>query len=298
MEIIRRYEGVPVAGESATRQTMPFLMRGRNESIVMLEQRVDVTELMAWLARENAGLEEKRVSFFQVVLAAIVRTLGMRPKMNRFVVGQRLYQRKWLDVSFAVKKRLADDASMSAVKVRFEGHDTLETVARRVDEAIGRGREVKGTSSESEMRLFLMLPRLLRRLAMGVLRTLDYFNLMPGAMIRSDELYTNIFLANLGSVGMEAPLHHLYEWGTCPLFGTIGRIAKEPVVDEFGEVAVKEVCCFKWSFDERITDGFYCARSLDLFKHLLAHPELLATRPGPVTVAAPAEESGLRDATM
>jgi pyruvate/2-oxoglutarate dehydrogenase complex dihydrolipoamide acyltransferase (E2) component len=31
----------------------------------------------------------------------------------------------------------------------------------------------------------------------------------------------------------------------------------------------------KWTFDERVEDGLYCARSLDLLRDLLANPEKL-----------------------
>jgi hypothetical protein len=102
---------------------------------------------------------------------------------------------------------------------------------------------------------------------------------MPAAMIRADELYTSMFIANLGSVGLEAPYHHLYEWGTAPLFGTIGKISKMPVVDAQGQIVARDIVSIKWSFDERIADGFYCARTLEFFRGLLTTPEVLEHKP-------------------
>ena len=46
---------------------------------------------------------------FHVLLAAIVKTLTLRPKMNRFIKGYRIYQRKTLTLAFVVKKKFADE---------------------------------------------------------------------------------------------------------------------------------------------------------------------------------------------
>jgi hypothetical protein len=299
MPLIRRYEGELVQGESSERKFMPFLMRGRNESIVLYEQAVDVTAVLAYLERVNAGLPEKKVTFFNVLLCAMVRAMALRPKMNRFVVGRRIYQRKWIDVSFAVKKKFHDDANMSVVKVRFDKEDTLSTVAEKVQRSISRGRDSAETGSEKLMSFFIRMPRPIIHFVMWFLRTLDYFNLLPGSMIETDETYCSMFLANLGSVGLEAPYHHLYEWGTVPLFGVIGKVAKEPTVDEAGQVVARDIVRVKWSYDERIADGFYCARSLDLFRDFMRDPqslerppqspkpELRAASPEPEQAAAP-----------
>jgi hypothetical protein len=280
MLLFSRCDGDPVTDEHAERKIMPLLMRGRNEAMVLLEQQLDVTNLLAYLDRVNHGHAQKKLSFFHVVLCAAARAMGSRPKMNRFVVGRRIYQRKKMEFSFAVKKRLADDAAMTIKKLQFFPDDTLDAVVKRIDEAIGHGRSEKETASEKEMNFFLKLPVFALRVVTWLYRALDAINLLPKAMLEADELYCSIFFANLGSVGLEAPFHHLYEWGTAPLFGTIGRIYKAPVVNERDEIEIRSLCSFKWSFDERITDGFYCARSLDIFKECLGDPARLEQRPG------------------
>jgi hypothetical protein len=279
MPLFSRCDGDLVTGENAERMILPFIMRGRNESLVYLEQQIDVTRLLAYLDRVNAGLPEKKLSFFHVVLCAAARAMGARPKMNRFVIGRRIYQRKKMEFSFAIKKEMVDDAAMTIRKLEFFPNDTLDAVVQRMDDAITHGRGTKETTSEKEMSFFVKLPVFALRLVTWLFRALDYFNLAPRAMIEADELYCSVFFANLGSVGLEAPYHHLYEWGTAPLFGTIGRIFKAPVVNDKDEIEIRSLCSFKWSIDERITDGFYCARSLDLMKDFLADPTLLEKAP-------------------
>ena len=43
--------------------------------------------------------------------------------------------------------------------------------------------------------------------------------------------------------------------------------------------AVRDVVSLKYSFDERIVDGLYCAKSLDVFRLFLEDPGRLAPRP-------------------
>ena len=54
---------------------------------------------------------------------------------------------------------------------------------------------------------------------------------------------------------------------------TIGRIKKMPVVLEDDTLGVRTMVECKIVMDERVADGFYYARSLDLFKSYFAEPE-------------------------
>jgi len=277
MPIFSRDEGTPARDPGALRLMMPFLMRGRNESAVYYTQRLDVGPTLAWIEAQRA--EGREVSFFEVVLAAFVRTLALRPKMNRFVSGRRLYDRRGISLAFAVKKRMEDDAGLSTVKVFFEPADTLADVAGRVREAVHGGRSDAKSTSEKEMAVVTRLPGPMIALLMWAQRLLDGWNLLPAAMIRADPLYSSLFCANLGSIGLQAPFHHLYEYGTVPLFAVIGAIHKAAWVDEDGETSIRDVVEIKWTFDERIADGFYCVRGIQLIGELLADPSSLDTPP-------------------
>ena len=274
--LFTRPDGAPVRDLPLLRRFMPFLLRGRNESVVYLDQTIDVGAALSWLEQVNATRTDAHLlTFYHVVLAALVRTLAERPRLNRFVSGGRIWQRKDLSISFAVKKQLSDKASMTTVKVVFDPNDRLEDVARRVREQIQRGRGERRTTSEVEMAVVSSLPNFALRWLMALQRWADRFNLLPAAMIAGDPLYASAFVANLGSVGLEAPFHHLFEYGNVPIFVTIGRIHKAPIVLADDTLGVGTVVQCKYSLDERIADGFYCARSLDLFKRWLADPQML-----------------------
>jgi hypothetical protein len=86
-------------------------------------------------------------------------------------------------------------------------------------------------------------------------------------MIDSDPMFTSAFVANLGSVGLEAAYHHLWDHGTCPIFCVVGRVR--------ADASGRRKLTLKWSFDERVEDGFYAARTLDGLRELLECPEKL-----------------------
>ncbi len=274
MGILERSDGTRVRGLPLLRGFLPFVMPGRNESAVFFEQKLRVEGTLTYLStRLERGLP--KVSFFHVVLAAVARVLEERPKLHRFVVGRRTYARRHLEMSFAVKKSMADEAVMTTVKVRFPAGVALSDIPGLVDRAIAEGRGQSMTTSEREMSVVGLLPRFLVRFVMWAQRVLDYWGLLPAAMIRNDPLYASVFLANLGSIGVDAPFHHLYEYGTVPIFVAIGRIHDEPVVTREGMLAVGRVVTLRYTFDERIADGYYCARSLERFQRYIEEPELL-----------------------
>lgn len=279
MPLRRRPDGFLVRDAPPLRRMLPFLMRSRTESLVYFDLPIEVGGTRDYINRQKANPAAEGLTLFQIIVCAAARTLALRPRLNRFVAGRRLYQRHTIDLSFAMKKALTDDAPITTVKVRFDPHDTLTIASRRIREAVRSGRSGGPSVSDRQMRMVSRLPRSLVRLLVRAQRALDYFNLLPAGTIQSDPLYASVFLANLGSLGIDAAYHHLYEYGTVPVFGTIGRVKKVPVVDADGEVVARDVVETRWTFDERIADGFYCARSLEMFRSLVQHPERLEQPP-------------------
>jgi len=137
---------------------------------------------------------------------------------------------------------------------------------------LDEGRSGRESASDREVHAILRLPSFARRMVVALGRRLDAAGMLPRAMIDNDPLYASAFVANLGSVGLDAAYHHLFEHGTTPIFVTMGRVQRAPFVREDGSVASREVFALKYTFDERTEDGFYAARGLERLKHLLEHP--------------------------
>ena len=128
MPLFSRPDGVPVKRPPTLRRFMPYLMPGRNEAVVYLDQTIRVDKTLAWLAAQADG--PHRVVLFDLVLAALAQVLTERPHLNRFISGRRLYQRMDIALSFAVKKRFVDAGKLTTVKVRLQPGADLHTVSQ------------------------------------------------------------------------------------------------------------------------------------------------------------------------
>jgi hypothetical protein len=272
MPLFSRSDGAPVPDLPRVRRVMPYLMRGRNESLVLHETVYDLSRALPWLERYNRARGE-RATLFHLLVYAFARALHERPGLNRFVSGGRIYQRDQVTISFAAKYAFDDHAPFVTVKLDIPFSDDFPALASRLREAVDGARSGKRSSVDVELRLLLLLPGFLVRAVMGLARWLDRWNLMPRGMIAGDPMYTSLFVANLGSVGIENAYHHLYEYGTCSLFGAVGKSGPRLFVGADGKPEVRPGLRIGWSFDERINDGFYCTASLAIAQRIAEDPE-------------------------
>ena len=278
MAFKKRRDGIYIKDLDPFKRLFPYVMEGRNNSVVYTIQRVDATNLLRFLESHNAGRpKEERVGLFHVFLAVIARTFHLRPELNRFIVGRRFYQHKDISITFVAKKEYTEEAPESEVRMAFSGTETLEEIRDRVNRKLSFARSENKGSDDRLMELVASLPRPLVSLVVRLIKWLDYHNILPTFLMEAIPLYTSIYLANLGSIGLGAPFHHLFEMGSASSFLTIGKIEKQPVVDEAGAVVARDCIEFAFAFDERVSEGFNHIRSIQVFQNLLTHPELLVT---------------------
>jgi pyruvate/2-oxoglutarate dehydrogenase complex dihydrolipoamide acyltransferase (E2) component len=278
-----RADGTPSPGLHPVRRIMPFLMPTRNGAFVLFEQQVAAAPVRRFLDGVNAERPpERAITIFHLVLRAIGLALTEFPRLNRFVAGSQLYDRRGIWLAFSAKQRLERDAPLFTAKIRFDASEPLAAMVERVHAVVGEGRSGRETATDREIRTFLHLPAPLLRLGVRVMRRLDAWGLLPADLTAGDPLYASAFVANLGSVGLDAAYHHLYEYGTIPIFVTIGRLHRAPVVREDGSVGSQEVFTLRYTYDERVEDGFYAARALERLQALLESPERLQEPPPPL----------------
>jgi hypothetical protein len=264
-----RPDGTLVRNVSAMRRFMPFISPRRNDSLVYFLQAIDAEPGLAFLERVNASRPPERpVTYFHLVLRSVALCLAERPQLNRFVTGGRLWQRDGVWMSFSAKRAFSDEAPIFTLKRRMDRDTSLADLVDAVHDRLGAGRRGERSTSDNEMDLLLRLPPPLVRVALRLARGADALGLLPRGMIDADPLFTSAFIANLGSVGLASGYHHLWEWGNCGAFGVIGAIAPGP--DGRRRVDIK------WSYDERVEDGFNAARGLDLVRERLEQPEKIA----------------------
>lgn len=257
---------------------MPYIMRGRNESAVYYSKSYCVENIQQYIRDQRK--KGVRITVFNIISAACLHTFLRRPHLNRFVAGRRLYQHNTFDILYVVKTSLTDDGIESVARVRFDGDDTLLNVKDKMAVSVD---EIKGTTGKDDDRfigLIAKLPRFVKRFIVGVARVLDFHGLMPKALMELIPLYSSIFISHMGSIGGDAMFHHLYEFGTTSIFCTIGRIYLKPYRDiRTEEVVWKKTIDLNITLDERICDGYYFIKSLELFDSLIDKPSLMEMTP-------------------
>lgn len=246
------------------RRMMSFLIRGRNEAAVYFEHRIDLTRTQPWL-------KERRARLFHLILHALASVLHERERINRFTIGHRTYQRNGVFLSFAAKKAMNDDAPLATVKRRFDKGESFDALVAALTGEIGEARSDKASQIDKELSVLLKLPAFLLTFLLGVMKRLYAWGLAPRSLVDTDPMYASAFVANLGSIGIDAAYHHLYEHGTCPLFMTIGQVVDAPVVID-GKLEVRPTVTLRFTYDERIEDGLYAAKTLKLLGERIADP--------------------------
>jgi hypothetical protein len=237
------------------RRMMLFLMRGRNESAVYFEQKLDLSKTLPWLEQQAS-----RVTLFHLVLHALASVLHERERLNRFTIGRKTYQRNDVVLSFAAKKAMSDEAPLATIKRRFAREETFGGLVSSLAGDVGGARSEKPSAMDKELKILLALPGFLLAFLIGALNRLYRWGLAPRSLVDTDPLYASAFVANLGSIKIDAAYHHLYEHGNCPLFVTIGQIDDDKRV------------LLRYTFDERVEDGFYCAKALQLLQRRIEDP--------------------------
>ena len=271
-----RFDGVWLREEPAMNQFMAYLYPNRADNEAYINEELDLRPIEEFLARKNAGRTEDKYTYFHVICSAIVKAFTLRPKMNRFISGNRLYQRKYLSVAFVVKKKFSDRSEEGLAFRKFGDDATIDKLHNSLVEEIHTQRtEGQVDNSTHFMGLLLKLPRFVLRWIMKILFSLDRKGKVPYDLIKADPNYSSVFLTNLGSIDLNCGYHHLSNWGTCSCFVVIGKKHLAPEYRADGSMTVRPVLNVGITLDERIADGYYYSKTMKLVKYLLAHPELL-----------------------
>lgn len=281
MLIKNRPDGTYIKGLHHFTRLIPYLMPGRTESTIYFEQEFDVTETLTYLNKVNSSLQsnEEKQTFFQIFLCGLVRTMALRPDLNRFISGYNFYQRNQILFNFVAKKELTDEGEEINITIPFSPFETLSSIKEKVQNYIKRGKNDEGSDSDDANRLLMKMPRGLIKLFFRLYNFLDYHNILPASLIKADPMYVSTFITNVGSLGIDAPFHHNFERGTCGIFIALGKIKKFRFIDENGSLRERDVVKVTFTYDDRIKDGIYCARAIDLFKEMVENPETLEMPP-------------------
>ncbi len=251
----------------------PFMMKGRNASAAYYPMTVDMEKLLAYVEQHKGT--DKQISIFEAFMVAIVKIMRERPTLNRYIKGRRIYQRHDVVLGFVARRKMEEDSSETNVLVRIKPEDDRATILAKLRGEIRTARSGEEKDDEKVIGLFMRLPRSVLMLVVKLLELWDFYIDTPKFLRGIDPMRCSAYVANLGSVGLGAPYHHLFEWGTCSLFACIGKVAPAVRVGEDGQPVVRRVAEIRLTLDERIADGYYDAKALQLLEKYMDDPSLL-----------------------
>lgn len=269
-----RYDGRLIRNVLPIQKIMPYVMKTRTDSMNMFDDEIDCEALDAYI-KEKAK-DGLKVSYMDIMIAAMVRMIALRPQLNRFVMNGKIYARPKIWVSFVVHRDLSGESPETTIKLCFEGTETIQEIVQIIQNAIHKETIVQAgpNSTDKLIDTILNLPAPIIRSAVNILMFMDRINLLPKAIIEASPFHTSLFVTNLKSLGINHIFHHVYEFGTTGLFLAIGKEKKQPA-SERNEIVHKKMMGIGLVTDERFCDGLYFARSLRMLKRYLKNPSLL-----------------------
>ena len=253
-----------------------YVMPTRSGASNCIHETVEISAVERYIReKRRAGMPNFGIT--HVFLAAYVRCVAKYPALNRFLSGQQVYSRD-NDIQFCmmVKEDMTTEAPESAMKLHLKPTDTVEDIYRKFNAEVDR---IKDNSSASDFdktaKALSLIPGVFFKFVIWVLKTMDYFGLLPKFLLEVSPFHGSIFFTTMGSLGIPPIVHHLYDFGNLPIFVAFGCKYRKNEVQLDGTVVQRKYIDYTVNTDERICDGFYFATTLKHMKKLLMHPERL-----------------------
>lgn len=274
-----RSDGKKVKNLPPIFRVIPCIMLERCDSEVYFKQDISLKTLDEYI--DKKAVEGIRLSYMNIIYAALVRIIHERPRLNRFAKNGTIYQRNKIFVSLAIKKSLTDDGQETVTKIPFEGTENILEIKEKLDAVVEENKDTKTENSmDKTAKILSIVPNGVILSAVKFLNFLDKHGIMPKSLINASPFHTSVFLTNVGSLGIDSIYHHLYNFGTTSMFFSMGKKKKSYIYEE-DEIHEEKCITIAFVGDERICDGYYYATSFKQLVKYLKKPELLEETPEP-----------------
>lgn len=253
-----------------------YIMPNRNGASNSILDTIEITPVERYIHKKRAeGMENFGIT--HVFLAAYVRCVAKYPGLNRFLSGQRVYQRDE-DIQFvmAMKKDMRTDGNETMIKLHLTQTDTVKEVYEKYNKIFV---EVKNSPLNSNFDMIAgalaSIPGLLLKFVVWLLKVTDYFGKLPKFLLEVSPFHGSVIFTSMGSLGIPPIVHHLYDFGNLPVFVAFGRKYRKVELDSDGKPVLRRYVDFVLNTDERTVDGFYYATVLKQFRKILRNPDIL-----------------------
>jgi len=274
-----RYDGRRLRTLDPMSKVSPYIMVTRNTSSNFFIDNVDIDEIERYIRhkRNNDGL----VGFgiMHVIIAAYVRCVSQRPAINRFIGGQKVYARNGVQVNLTVKREMKSDGLETVIKIHPERDATASEIYELIKKEVDLSKDNAQSDFDGAAKALNYIPGLFLKFAVWALKTMDYFGILPKFLEKLSPFHGSMFITSMGSLGIPPIFHHLYDFGTVPVFCSFGAKQKRYELQADGTVKEKRYITLMWTLDERICDGFYYSTAMKTLKNILRNPFVLDERP-------------------
>ena len=276
-----RSDGRKIRTLAPMAQITAFFQVERNTCSNLFEESFEISHIERYIRQKRKeGYTDFGIN--HVLLAAYVRGVAKYPQLNRFISGQKVYSRgNDIQYSMVVKKEMTIESPDTSFKVHLSPYDTAIDIYNKMNAAV---EDVKksmelDSSLDSVIQYLNMIPSVVLKFVVWLLKLLDYFGLLPKFLLELSPFHGSLFFTSMGSLGIPPIYHHLYDFGNLPVFGAFGCKRRALEVQEDGSVVQRKYVDMKFVLDERIVDGYYYAVFFKYYRSLLRHPEILDIPP-------------------
>ena len=249
-----------------------YLKPRRSDSEVYISKCIDMTELVKYMKEKKKDNED--LTYFHLFSTAVAKVVYNKPLLNRFIIGGNKYDRNDITLSFVAKTDFSDTAREFLTVIKVDANDSLMDISRKIKGDVKKIRSNKESHTDDFVNKLGRLPKWLMAIIVWIIKRLDNHDMLPQSLTKNSVYHSTVLLSNLGSIHCDGIYHNLTNFGTNSILLTIGEIKEEVKVIE-GEIVKRYVCDFGITLDERIADGVYFAKSINLLEYILNDPKLL-----------------------
>ena len=191
---------------------MPIIMKERNDALVYMKKEVPLDSMNEYIKKKKQeGID---ISYMEIIFTAVARVIKEKPKLNRFIISSEIYNRNDIEISVVVKPKLEEDVKESVAKFKFNGDEKIEEVSKIIKEEVTKIRNNTNNETEDFVDKLKNIPTIVLKMAINTLMFLDRINLLPKSIIDVSPFHSSVFVTNVGSIGLDAIYHHIYNFGT------------------------------------------------------------------------------------
>lgn len=179
----------------------------RTDNEVFISVKINLEKINKYLEKKNENLKDSKYKLFHVILCALLKTIVLRPQLNRFIVNGKYYQRNKISTAFVVKKQFNDNSEEGLAYLVANENSNIDTIKDLIYKQINSVRNSDSLLDTADT--LAKIPRPILRQVLKIGRFLDKRGKFLVGSLEGDPYRSSVLVTNLGSIGLDHVYHHL-----------------------------------------------------------------------------------------